>query len=148
MGFFRIGIPTDIDVKRLREMYPDNTLTPGKAISYESVCKVIGTESSKSNRFHSVTSAWRKNIEKESGIILKAHNGQFLVCDEADKAQLSVDKGKTAIRATRRSIVLGKLVDRNALTEDQRKRFDCTQRYNSSVLALQSVKPKAELPEI
>ena len=149
MFIFKIGIPTDFDVKRLRERYPDNSLTPGMEVRYADICAIIGVQSYKTGRFQSVTNAWRKAIMSESGIILKAKEGtHYVVCDNADKAQIAVDKMKMAARATRRSIIIGKLVDRKALSEDQLKRFDFSQRFNASVLALQSVKPLAELPTL
>lgn len=147
MALFRIGIPTDVDVRKIREAFPDTALTPGTTIPYATICKLIHVADHKQGRYASVTQAWRKAIFRESGILLKAQNGMYTVCDNADKAQLSIDKTKSAARFTRKSIVIGKLVDRNALSEDQLKRFDCAQRYNNSVLALQAVKPK-ELPPI
>lgn len=147
MALFRIGLPTDIDVKRLRERYPDSQLTPGITIQYAEIFPIIGVKED-NGRFKSVTNAWRKKLLSESGIILKAQDKKFIVCDNAEKAQLSIDKTKMAARATRRSTIIGKLVDRNALTEDQLKRFDFSQRFNASVMALQSVKRQAELPTI
>lgn len=147
MALFKIGLPTGIDVKRLRERYPDNQLLPGVTIQYSDIYPIIGVKED-NGRFRSVTNAWRKAIMSESGIILRAQDKKFVVCDNAEKAQLSIDKTKMAARATRRSTIIGKLVDRNALTEDQLKRFDFSQRFNASVMALQSVKRQAELPTI
>lgn len=148
MALFRVGIPTDIDTKRLRERYPDSTLTPGTSITYAEVCAIIGVHSEKDGRFKSVTNAWRKKLMSESGIVLKAQEQKFTVCGEPEKAQLSVDKTKMAARAVRRSTIIGKLVDRKALSEDQLKRFDFSQRFNSAVTALQSVRSQAELPTL
>lgn len=147
MSLFRIGIPTDVDVKRLRERYPDSQLMPGVTIKYADIFPVIGVKED-NGRFKSVTNAWRKAIMAESGIILKAQDKKFIVCDNVEKAQLSVDKTKAAARAVRRSTIIGKLVDRKALSEDQLKRFDFSQRFNSAVTALQTVKPQAELPTL
>lgn len=148
MSLFRIGIPTDIDVRKLRERYPDNTLTAGTAIPYADIYNLLGLSSDKAGRFFSVTSAWRKKLLSESGIILMVRDKKYIVCDNAEKAQLAVDKTKMAARATRRSTIIGKLVDRKSLSEDQLKRFDFSQRINASVMALQTVKPQAELPMI
>lgn len=148
MALFKIGLPTDLDVKRLRERYPDSKLTPGTSITYAEVCAIIGVNSEKDGRFKSVTNAWRKKLMSESGIILKAQEQKFTVCGESEKAQLSVDKTKMAARAVRRSTIIGKLVDRKALSEDQLKRFDFSQRFNASVTALQTIKHQAELPTI
>jgi hypothetical protein len=148
MSLFKIGLPTDLDVKRLRERYPDSKLTPGMSITYAEACAIIGVHSEKDGRFKSVTNAWRKKLMSESGIILKAQEQKFTVCGESEKAQLSVDKTKAAARAVRRSTIIGKLVDRKALSEDQLKRFDFSQRFNASVTALQTIKHQAELPTI
>lgn len=148
MALFRIGLPTDIDVKRLRERYPDNQLTPGKSITYAEVCAIIGVQSEKEGRFKSVTNAWRKKLMSESGIILSAKEQKFSVCDNSDKAQLSTNKTKSAVRAVRRSTIIGRLVDRKALTEDELRRFDTAQRYNASVIALQTIKYQPELPTL
>lgn len=148
MSLFRIGLPTDIDVRKLREHYPDSALTPGTTIPYSDIFTLLGLGFDKANRFHSVTDAWRKKLMSESGIILKAQDKKYIVCDNAEKAQLSVDKTKMAARATRRSTIIGKLVDRHALSEDQLKRFDTAQRYNASVMALQTIKHQPELPTL
>lgn len=147
MALFKIGLPTGIDVKRLRERYPDNQLLPGVAIQYADIYPIIGVKED-NGRFRSVTNAWRKAIMSESGIILRAQDKKFVVCDNVEKAQLAVDKSKMAARATRRSAIIGKLVDRKALSEDQLKRFDFSQRFNASVMALQSVRSQAELPTL
>jgi hypothetical protein len=149
MSLFRIGIPTDIDVRKLRERYPDHTLTPGMEISYAELCNLLGLNSHVAGRFKSVITAWRKALLRESGVILKAQEGtKFIVADNPTKAQLAIDKTKMATRAVRRSIIINKHIDRKALSEDQLKRLDFSQRFNASVLALQSVKAQAELPTI
>lgn len=147
MALFKIGLPTGIDVKRLRERYPDNQLLPGVTIQYSDIYPIIGVKED-NGRFRSVTNAWRKAIMSESGIILRAQDKKFVVCDNVEKAQLAVDKSKMAARATRRSAIIGKLVDRKTLTEDQLRRFDFSQRFNASVMALQSVRSQAELPTL
>ena len=147
MALFKIGLPTDLDVKRLRERYPDNQLLPGVTIQYADIYPIIGVKED-NGRFKSVTYAWRKKLLSESGIILKAQDKKFMVCDNVEKAQLAVDKTKMAARAVRRSSIIGKLVDRKALSEDQLKRFDFSQRFNASVTALQTIKHQAELPTI
>ena len=148
MSLFRIGIPTDIDVRKLRETYPDTTLLPGFVIPYADIYSLLGLPTSKEGRFLSVTGAWRKKLLSESGIIFKAQEQKFIVCDNAAKAELAVEKTKSALRATRRSTIIGKLVDRKALSEDQLRRFDFSQQYNAAVMALQTIKKQAELPTI
>ena len=147
MALFKIGLPTGIDVKRLRERYPDNQLLPGVTIQYSDIYPIIGVKED-NGRFRSVTNAWRKAIMSESGIVLRAQDKKFVVCDNVEKAQLAVDKSKMAARATRRSAIIGKLVDRKSLTEDQLRRFDFSQRFNASVMALQSVRSQVELPTL
>ena len=66
MALFKIGLPTDLDVKRLRERYPDSKLTPGMSITYAEACAIIGVHSEKDGRFKSVTNARRRNKSSRS----------------------------------------------------------------------------------
>ena len=149
MSVFQRGLPTDLDIKRLREVFPDNELLPGKIIEYSQIAVTIGIQTSTS-RFKTVTKAWRDKMELESGIILVPVNGQkkYRVCDDADKASLSISKSNTAGRYAKRAIQIGNQVNRKNLTEDQLKRFDCNQRFAAAVVGYQTIKPKVELPTL
>lgn len=146
---FKAGIPTDADVKRLRMRFPDVELRNGATVGYSDIENTIGCPRG-SSRWATVTARWRKLIEKESGIVLKPMRGvEFKVADDADKVQLSSDKSATAFRYAKRSVQLSSLVNRNALTEDQKRRYDTTLRVTSSVLGLQEIrKHTPELPTI
>ena len=145
---FKNGIPTDTDVKRLRAAYPDELLSPGTIIGYEDVEKILNKDR-RSYRFKTVTDRWRKLLEEESGIIIIARKGlEFKVCDNSDKLQLSTNKAKSSIRMARRSKQIGSKIDRNALTEDEKKRFDITIRFTAAVTGLQDVRCTVELPTL
>lgn len=148
MALFRVCIPTDIDVRKLRDAFPDTTLTAGFVVTYDAICKLLDIPSSEASRFISVTKAWRKRLARESGIYFKAQDGKFTVLDDAGKADLSIQKTTSAVRRVRDSVIVAKSVNRNMMTEDQLKRFDTAQRYNSSVLAIQTIKQKIELPTL
>lgn len=145
---FKNGIPTDADVKRLRMAFPDEDMHPGDTIAYDLIENLLG-KNRRSYRFKTVCDRWRKLIEHESGIILVARKGvEFKVCDNSDKLQLSSDKARSSVRMARRSRQIGTRIDRNALSEDERKRFDITIRFSAAVCGLQDVKCTVELPTI
>ena len=149
MGIFKKGLPTDLDIKRLREAFPDNNMRPGNEIKYEHIGSLLNININ-SSRFYTVCCQWRKKLEQESNIILIPVNGQqkFRVADDADKADISVSKSKTAGRYATRSIQIGSRVNRKNLTDDQLKRFDSNQKFAAAVIGYQTIKPQAELPTI
>lgn len=67
------GVPTDGDVKRLLEAFPD--IQPGALIPYAQVAEVIGVARG-SNRFISVTNAWRRMLLRTQNFVLEAVHGQ------------------------------------------------------------------------
>jgi len=149
MNIFRPGLPTDLDVKKLREHFPDDQLSAGVIVPYAKICALLDI-SEGSNRFQTVCSRWRKLLESESGIILKPVMGQkkYRVCDNADKADLSQQKSKSAARMAERSARIAGKVDRSALSDDQKRRFDASQQFVAAILGLSKVKRQALLPEI
>lgn len=149
MGLFKLGIPTAIDVKKIRDAYPDINLKPGDEIPYRKICELIGITSHKESRFKSVTYAWRMHVQKESGLLFKAEGGEkFIVMSNAQKAQHSVNQTRYAGNYIRKSIITGKLVDTKQLSENELRAFEFAQRNNASFIALQSLKQQPALPTI
>jgi hypothetical protein len=70
LSFFG-GVPTDPDIKRLRDHFPDSQMQEGAQFPYADVEEVLGVDR-KSNRFRTVTTRWRKIVEDESGFIIGA----------------------------------------------------------------------------
>lgn len=149
MGIFKNGLPTDIDINKIRAQYPDNNLKQGMKIAYEEISHLLGIDLA-SYRFRTVIARWRKKLENESGIFLKPLHGQKIwqVCDDADTADMSIEKTKSAARAAKRSVQIAAHVDIKHLNEDQRKRFETSQRFSAAVIGMSTVKAQCELPTI
>lgn len=67
------GVPTGADVRKLLDAFPD--IKPGDVIAYADVAKVIGADHG-SNRFKSVTDAWRKTLLRTSNLVIEAVTGR------------------------------------------------------------------------
>jgi hypothetical protein len=146
------GIPTDIEVKKLREAYPDSELKPGLLISYEEVETVAGLDRlAKRSRWMSVTDRWRRNVESEVGVIIGPDpdgTAAFKVYTEGDKVGLSTKKLKTAGRMARRSYVVAARVDVKQLTEQEKANYEHNIHRSAAVLAAAKLKAKVALPEV
>jgi hypothetical protein len=141
------GIPTDIDIRALREAFPTSAFTVGMTISYDAVEKVIDCAST-SHRWKTVTTRWRKLVEKDTGIIIGVKSGTFVVLDDHEKLDLSYSKMRTSFRATRRSVHVVSLTDRKALTEEEQKQYDVLTSRQRAMMAAAQLKGKAELPNM
>lgn len=118
------GVPTDIDVRALRDAFPDSGLKVGQIIPYEEVEKAIKVRK-ESHRFKTVTNRWRHLVEKDSGLVIGAEAGKgFCVLDNSGKLGLSCQKVRTSVRAARRAIHVAGYVERKELNEEERARYD------------------------
>ncbi len=88
------GVPTRMDVDRLMKIEDD----PGMSIDYEYIEGVLGVKRG-SNRFRSVTNAWRKRLFREKLLMTTAEGGKFHFCT-ADQAH---DLGRKGISKVGRS---------------------------------------------
>ena len=70
---FQDGMPTGPDVEKLLKAFPE--LSNGDRIEYQSVKKLLNLDW-RSNRWKSVTDAWRKRLEIDHGIIIKCDDGK------------------------------------------------------------------------
>lgn len=90
------GIPTEPDVKRLLAAFPE--IVPDALIPYESVEKVLGT-TRPTGRFRTITTAWRKRLEREQNFILVAVAGQgFRRLTEQDRSRMDTWRGVSHLR--------------------------------------------------
>ncbi len=99
------GIPTSIDVRKLREAFP--SLREGDEITHEQVEAVIGSERHAS-RYRTVTSAWRRELLRNDGIEIGAVIGIGFRCltppERIDSSVAGVKAGaRKQIRAVRRA---------------------------------------------
>jgi len=131
----------------MREKYPDSGLTQGTAITYDDIAKITGCKI-RSNRWKTITNRWRRLVQNDSHIIIGCRNQCFVVLDDVEKTTLSCDMLNQAVRKTKKSVKVACLVDRKALTEDDKKRLDTVTNRQRSLLAASQIKGKLELPEM
>lgn len=144
------GVPTDADVKALREAYPDGSLTDGREISHEEIERLIEVRRNTS-RYRAVTNRWRKLVENDTGrIVIVALRGVgFRVAPNGTKVSLSEDQLRQAGRKARRASILTARVDVSGLSEEERSRLLHVQRLSASILASAQLKSKENnLPSI
>lgn len=144
------GIPTEPDVKALRDAYPETEMTPNSVIPYEEVEAVIGVQKD-SARFRTVTDRWRAVVQQENkALVIGTERGVgFKVLTNHQKLNLSNAKLKTAARSARRSYALTAKVQTDQLTEEERERLTTIQRRSAAFLASQQIKSKeTDLPSL
>ena len=141
------GIPTDIDVKRLRESWPENDMKPGDKFSYTAIETVLN-ESRQSNRFRTITNRWRRVVEHATGTIIGPDNGEGLkVLSETEKLELSRSKLRTSARMGRRSLTVLARTDRRALSEADQAAYDHQQKVSANTIAAANLRQKKlEMP--
>jgi hypothetical protein len=147
-GVFFGGVPTDIDIRTLREAFPESKMAPGVKISYDKVAELLDVES-RSYRFRTVTHRWRRLVEKDTGIVIGAGNGTFVVMDDHEKLDLSVSKLRASYRSVRRSVTVAGLTDRKVLTTEEQKKYDALTAKQKAMLAAAQVRgAQKELPSL
>jgi hypothetical protein len=115
-------MPTDVDVRRIRDKYPDDSLA-GEIASKEDIAELIGCDVL-SHRFRTVTARWRRLVEAETSKIIGLGEGIFHVLSDVEKVDLACGKQRHAFRAVKRSVKVSSLVDRAELDDVDRKRID------------------------
>lgn len=143
------GVPTDPEVRQLREAYPESEMEPGHVIPYDDVAKVINTGKA-TNRFRSVTTRWRNIVERETGrIVIGTEAGVgFKVLDNSQKIDLGHSKLASAVKSSRRAYLLTARVETRGLSQEERDRLLVLQRRSASLIATAQIKSTAELPTL
>ena len=116
------GMPTEMDVKKLLNAWPD--IQAGQMIGYAEVEKVLAL-SRNENRFRGVTDAWRRTLERESNVFLKvlATIG-FQRLSEAERSKHHARKWVGGLRLASREVRRQKCVNVAALDERTRGEHD------------------------
>jgi len=140
------GIPTEPDVKKIRERWPDDSLKVGQVITDEDMQNLILCDYGTS-RFRTVTHAWRKALELAGILIGRERGVGFLVLNDSEKLDLQEGKVKTSVRAMKRSREIGTHVDRKKLTDEERTRQDFLDVKAANALLSLQTQSRAELPE-
>ena len=143
------GVPTEMDVRKLRESYSEGALEIGKVIPYEEVEKLLGVRRT-DHRWQTVTHRWRKIVEREAGVIIGTVSGEaFKVLDSRETLDTACGKFRSAVRFTRRSLVLNAYVDRKKLSEAEVKRHDFLNARSAAIMAATQLRGRgSELPKL
>lgn len=143
------GVPTDPEVRQLRDAYPDADLQPGAVIPYDDAAAVIGSPKD-SARFRTVTTRWRSMVERESGkiVIGTEHGVGFKVLDNVQKISLGNAKLASAVKSSRRAYILTARVETKGLSQEEKDRLLLLQRRSGALLATAQIKSAADLPSL
>jgi hypothetical protein len=147
-GVFFGGVPTDIDLRLLREAFPPAELTVGRLLPYPSVARAIKSEVG-SCRYKTVTNRWRKVLESEHGLIVGTKAGEgFIVLDDHEKLDLSSSKIRSSRRAARRSLQVAAKIDRKALTEPEQREHDLNTLRAAAITATAQIRKALDMPSL
>ena len=141
------GIPTDVDVNKLKSAYPTRKLLIGDIFLYSEIEKLLGLNR-RDYRFRTVTSRWRKLVELESNKIIGADPDReaFWVLSESDKIELMRSKMRSSVRFSRRAYIISARTDRKLLTSDDVSALDHLTFKAAQVLAIGQLKTGVALP--
>lgn len=147
-GMFYGGIPTGPDVAAIRRVYQDDKIPPGTLIPYEAIEEIISCRRG-SSRFVSVTMQWRKEIERDCGLVIACErNLGFKVLDDAGKLTFAKDKARTGVKAVCRSMAVSRRIDRRGLDEGGQRQLDKLERRLAGIAEAAQIKTKIQLPSL
>lgn len=145
------GMPTQIDVDKLREAFP--AIEEGDEVRHEDIEAVLGLERG-SNRYKTVVEAWRKRLLND-GIDLGAVAGIGLKSLNAtERIEKSVDGFQSGTRKQLRSIKRSQLVrtDDPILTakQDTLRRWGVmvADNHNKMIKEIEPPKPQQQMPRL
>jgi hypothetical protein len=119
------GLPTDPEVRKLRERFPDMESLKGMTITHEEIEVTINLRRDH-DRYHTVTTAWRKRVAKDTGIIIRGDWPEtigigFRVLSDSEMLRFSVDRRKRGGRMIRSSHIALANIDDSKLTDEERR---------------------------
>lgn len=125
------GVPTQADVRKINEAFPN--LQEGDEISHEQIEQVLGYART-SNRYRTVTGAWRRQLLNDNGQEVGALAGVGFRCLKPDErisgSVKSFQSGtRKQMRAVRKAVVVR--------TEDPqlRRKQDLMRRFGAAIYA-------------
>lgn len=140
------GIPTDLDIKRLRDKFPETEMKEGSIFNYNDIENILNCRRD-SNRYKTVTSRWRRMLLSDYGIIVGCEKSiGFKVLNDSEKLDLSGSKIRYAERSMKRSVIVSSKVNRGKLTDEEKNRLDMYSDRASKCLAVLQIKSIATLP--
>lgn len=140
--------PLDMDVKKIRDHFPDKDLVPGRVIDFIQIERILKL-SRGDNRFNEVTNRWRHLAEIESNLhIGRRFASEFFVMSESEKLSKAMGKFRSGQNALNRSITIANRIDYRSLTADEKTRLDHTRERSSKMIALSNTAPEDNLPKL
>lgn len=141
------GESTKPYVNKLMEAFPVSSLKPGTIITYEQASVIIGVVPG-TQRFRTITGAWRKRVGGESTTEISVRNKSFVVLGDSEKLTKSIGYIRSSARAIRKSVHVSLKVNRNNLDEAGRSELDFNKDRIAKITAIMQIKRPALLPEI
>ena len=119
------GMPTRLEVQKLLDRWPVSEMKAGDVYCYDDVADTVDV-AVKGYRFKSVTDAWRKKIERETGIRIAPDGSgtMFRVLSESEKVDAICTKRISLNRQGRKNMIRTGYVDRKQLNDEQKATFD------------------------
>lgn len=142
------GVPTDLDIKKLRDEYPIENMKYGDVIPYSDVEELLQVKK-RSYRFQTVTNRWRKTILRETNIIIgTVPSIGFKILNDSEKVNLSGDKLKRAAKSMRTSMIVASKVIIKNITQEEKQRLNWFTDKCAKAHATLQIKSNLELPSI
>lgn len=147
-GVFLGGIPTEIDINIIMQMWPENEMKLGDKISYQDIETIID-QTRDTKRFRTVTSRWRRKVEALTGKVIGVDAGiGFKVLTEKEKLELGRQKLIESSRRAKRATTVLSITNRKELSEQDQASLDHAARVAANVVLQSQVRIGCELPQI
>jgi hypothetical protein len=146
-GVYFGGIPTKPFVQKLREKYPTDSMKPGVVATLAEIAEVVG-ESPHSNRFKTIISVWRRDIERDTSIETIIEGGNLIVLDDKGKLAKSKSKQHRANRQFKKSVIINHKIDAAKLSETERKELHFINERSAKILAISQIRKADNLPSL
>lgn len=139
------GVPTEMDIKILRDRYPEGAMLAGDRIPYAEVEELLQIQY-RSHRWNCVTTRWRQVVEREAGVIIAARNGEaFEVLSDSQKLALSGQKIGAAVKSVQRSLIIGTRINKAALTAEELRRMAHNEAVASKIIGSSQIRGRARI---
>jgi hypothetical protein len=137
------GLPTDVDVRVLRDTY--GVPAVGWSADYADVATLINV-SERSHRFRTVTNRWRHQLRREHNVYIAAKDGQFFALSSPERIDHGSAKLRTAVRSARQAHTVVGATDRSGLSDEQKARADHILMTTTTVLQSARLQAKSRVP--
>jgi len=146
-GLYFGGVPTDIELARLRERY--QVPEEGQVIPYAEIAELIGTPR-ESTRFKTVTDRWRSVLWREYNVLVGVERGVgFKVLSPDERVDHGSSKYRGGLRAVKRGSAVVTSSDRARMSEESQRRADHVAQVTAAVIGaarVESKRVRAQLP--